>query len=117
MTVLATGSLLPLQSAHWAVMLLSAALFGLSMFSAPSSISSFIKHVLPKPAWGSAMATFTMMFAAAQTVGPWAIGWLADRTGSLSGGLAVSGGVLALGALLAVFQRDPRVDAAASRAA
>jgi MFS family permease len=108
MAVLATGAALPLLSPHPAVMIVSAALFGLAMFSAPSSVSSFIKHALPRPAWGSAMATFTVLFAAGQIVGPAATGWLADRQGSLMQGLAASAAVLALGAALALLQRDLR---------
>lgn len=108
--VLTAGAALPLISAGPAVMLMSAALFGLAMFSAPSSVSSFIKHALPKPAWGSAMATFTVVFAAGQIVGPTATGWLADRFGSLMPGLAASAALLALGALLALLQRDLRAD-------
>lgn len=108
MAVLAVGAILPLFSTGTAPMLASAALFGVAMFSAPSSISSFIKRALPSPAWGSAMATFTAVFAAGQIVGPVAIGWLADRSGSLGTGLAVSAAVLALGALVALAQRDLR---------
>ncbi len=87
---------------------MSALLFGGAMFSAPSSVSSFIKRALPKPACGSAMATFTVMFAAGQIAGPMAIGWAADLTGSLAGGLAVSAALLALGAVIALGQRDLR---------
>ena len=109
MTVLTAGAALPLVSTRPAVMLLSAALFGLAIFSAPSSVSSFIKRALPKPAWGSSMASFTVVFAAGQVVGPLATGWLADRWGSLMPGLAGSAALLALGALLALLQRDLRV--------
>lgn len=108
MLVLAAGAALPLASTHAAAMLLSAALFGIAMFSAPSSIGSFIKRALPRPAWGSAIATFTVVFAAGQIAGPVAIGWLADRSGSLQIGLAGSAGLLALGAVVALAQRDLR---------
>ena len=108
MAVLATGAILPMASVHPAAMLASAALFGVAMFSSPSAVSSLIKHLLPKPAWGSAMATFTVAFAASQIVGPVATGWIADRSGSLRPGLTASAAVLALGALLALLQRDPR---------
>ncbi|HEY5635722.1 MAG TPA: YbfB/YjiJ family MFS transporter [Burkholderiales bacterium] len=108
MVVLTAGAVLPLASTHAAAMLLSAALFGVAMFSAPSSIGSFIKRALPSPAWGSAIAVFTVAFAAGQIAGPVAIGWLADRSGSLQGGLAVSAGLLALGAVVALVQRDLR---------
>jgi MFS family permease len=108
MAVLTAGAALPLASAQPAAMLLSAALFGVAMFSAPSSIGSFIKRALPRPAWGSAIATFTVVFAAGQIAGPVAIGWLADRSGSLQVGLAASAALLALGAVLALAQRDLR---------
>jgi len=108
MVVLTAGAALPLASAQPAAMLLSAALFGLAMFSAPSSVGSFIKRALPRPAWGSAIATFTAVFAAGQIAGPVAIGWLADRSGSLQVGLAASAALLALGAVLALAQRDLR---------
>lgn len=108
MAVLTAGAALPLASAQPAAMLLSAALFGLAMFSAPSSVGSFIKRALPRPAWGSAIATFTAVFAAGQIAGPVAIGWLADRSGSLQVGLAASAALLALGAVLALAQRDLR---------
>ena len=108
MAVLTAGAALPLASTQPAAMLLSAALFGLAMFSAPSSVGSFIKRALPRPAWGSAIATFTVVFAAGQIAGPVAIGWLADRSGSLQIGLAASAGLLALGAVLALAQRDLR---------
>lgn len=108
MAVLAAGAMLPMLSVHPVAMLGSAALFGVAMFSAPSAVGSLIKHLLPKPAWGSAMATFTIAFAASQIVGPVATGWVADRFGSLRPGLTASAAVLALGALLALAQRDPR---------
>lgn len=108
MAVLTAGAVLPLASAQPAAMLLSAALFGVAMFSAPSSVGSFIKRALPRPAWGSAIATFTVVFAAGQIAGPVAIGWLADRSGSLQIGLAASAGLLAVGAVLALAQRDLR---------
>ena len=108
MAVLTAGAALPLASAHTAAMIVSAALFGIAMFSAPSSVGSFIKRALPSPAWGSAIATFTVVFAAGQIAGPVAIGWLADSSGSLRIGLAASAGLLALGAVLALAQRDLR---------
>ena len=108
MAVLSVGAMLPMASLHPAALLASAALFGVAMFSAPSAVGSLIKHLLPKPAWGSAMATFTVAFAASQIVGPGATGWVADRFGSLRPGLTASAAVLVLGALLALAQRDPR---------
>lgn len=110
MAVLAVGALLPLLGSGYAVMISSAALFGLAMFSVPSSISSLIKRSLPKPAWGSVMASFTVVFALGQTVGPVAAGWLADYFGSLRPGLTGSVAALVLGALIAWLQPDTTAD-------
>lgn len=106
MAVLAAGALLPLLWTSFAAMLASAALFGSAMFSIPAAITSFVKRSLPKAAWGGAIAVFTAVFAAGQIVGPWGTGWLADRYGSLAPGLGGSVALLALGAVIALLQRD-----------
>jgi MFS family permease len=106
MTVLATGAILPVFSVTAPVMLVSAALFGIAAFSAPSAMSAFIRKALPKPAWGSALAFFTIAFAVSQIAGPVLTGWVADQVGSLRPGLAVSAAVLMLGAPIALAQRD-----------
>lgn len=108
MTTLATAALLPLVSVSPGVMVLSATLFGASMFSAPSAVSSLIKHALPKPRWGEAIASFTVVFGLSQIAGPAAIGWVADLSGSLQPGMLASGLVLAAGALIALAQRPVR---------
>jgi len=108
MATLATAALLPMVSVSPWVMVLSATLFGASMFSAPSAVSSLIKHALPKPRWGEAMASFTVVFGLSQVAGPIAIGWVADLSGSLRPGLLASGLVLAAGALIALAQRPVR---------
>lgn len=110
MAVLAAGAGLPLLGTGYLVMLSSAALFGVAMFSVPTSISSLIKRSLDKPAWAGAMAAFTVVFAAGQTIGPAAAGWLADQFGSLRPGLVASFGALVLGAVVALFQRDTTRD-------
>jgi MFS family permease len=104
MLVLAAGALVPLVTTGALAMTASAVLFGLAMFSVPSAITSLLKRSLPKAAWGSAMATFTSVFAAGQIAGPMATGWLADLSGSLRPGLTASVIVLVLGALLAFTQ-------------
>ncbi|HVL55034.1 MAG TPA: YbfB/YjiJ family MFS transporter [Burkholderiaceae bacterium] len=108
LAVMAVGAMLPVLSVATWVMLLSAALFGITGFSAPSAISAFIRKALPKPAWGSAIAFFTVAFAASQIAGPVLTGWVADQVGSLRPGLAVSALVLLLGAAIALAQKDRR---------
>ena len=106
MTVLAAGAGLPLLASSLPAMLASAALFGAGMFSTPSAVSTLIRKQLPKPAWGGAMAVFTILFAIGQIVGPTVTGWLADLNGSLRPGLALSVAVLLVGAVVALWQKD-----------
>jgi MFS-type transporter involved in bile tolerance (Atg22 family) len=54
--------------------------------------------------WPAGISVFTIVFAAGQIVGPSLVGALADGAGGLRAGLAVSAGLLALGALLAWAQ-------------
>jgi MFS family permease len=108
MLVLSAGAMLPVFAVTPLAMLASAALFGLAGFSAPSAIGAFVRKALPKPAWGSAMATFTVVFAASQIAGPVLTGWVADRTGSLRPGLMGSALVLVLGAVVALAQKERR---------
>ncbi len=106
MAALAVGAVLPLLQAGLVTLLISAILFGASMWNVPGSVTNLSKRALPERAWGSAVATFTIVFSAGQIAGPVATGWLADVFGSLRIGLALSVGVLALGALIALAQRD-----------
>ncbi|NDA74232.1 MAG: YbfB/YjiJ family MFS transporter, partial [Betaproteobacteria bacterium] len=68
---------------------------------------ALIKRTLQKPAWGSAMASFTIAFAASQILAPVASGMMADWSGSLRSGLALSGLVILISAALAWLQKDP----------
>lgn len=61
---------------------------------------------IPMRDWGHAMAGFTIVFAAGQVAGPVLTGWLADRWGSLTPGLALSVVTLLAGSLLALTQHD-----------
>lgn len=105
MLVLAAGAALPLGMPNIAGIWLSAALVGSSVFMVPSAATGFVKTNLPKPAWGGALAVVTSLFAIGQTIGPVAAGWISDRFGSLSTGLAVSAAILVLGALIALMQK------------
>ena len=104
--LLAVGALLPLLHAGSVSLFVSAVLFGTSMWNIPGSVTNLAKRALPKQAWGSAVATFTIVFSVGQMIGPVATGWLADQFGSLRIGLAPAVGVLAAGALIALTQRD-----------
>ena len=104
--LLAAGTLLPLLHPGSVSLFASAVLFGTSMWNIPSSVTNLAKRALPTQAWGSAVASFTIVFSIGQIIGPVATGWLADQFGSLRIGLAPAVGVLAAGALIALTQRD-----------
>jgi predicted MFS family arabinose efflux permease len=106
MAVLGIGALLPLIDGGIWAMLASALLFGGSMWNIPGAVTTLAKRALPKPAWGPAVATFTIVFACGQILGPVATGALADAFGGLATGLALSVAVLVAGALVAMLQRD-----------
>lgn len=106
MTVLAVGALLPaLAPAGTASLLLSGALFGLSVFMAPGAVTSFARRNLPQASWGAAVSLFTLVFALGQTLGPLAAGWLGDLSGDVGDGLLAGGLTLALGGAAAAMQR------------
>jgi MFS-type transporter involved in bile tolerance (Atg22 family) len=90
----------------------SGVLFGGVFLSVVASTTALVRHNLPATAWPAGIAAFTIVFAAGQIVGPTLVGWVADGTGGLRGGLACSAAVLLLGALIAWGQK-PLVAAAA----
>ncbi len=106
LAVVALGALLPLLNAGIVSMVVSAALFGASMWNIPGAVTTLVKRALPKQEWGAAVASFTIVFAIGQIGGPMMTGWLADLYGGLRVGLACSVGVLAVGAVVALMQRD-----------
>jgi predicted MFS family arabinose efflux permease len=100
------GAGIPLYSTSLPAMILSALFFGGAMFTAPASVTALVKTSLPKPAWGSAVAVFTVVFAIGQAIGPVLTGWLADATHSLYAGLAGSVAILLAASATAMCQRD-----------
>jgi MFS family permease len=101
----AAGAALPLVSAAPAAMVVSAALFGSAFFVPPAAVTEIARRLLPREAWGSAIATYTVAFAAGQPIGPPVAGAIADATGTLFAGLLASVLILALAAAAAACQR------------
>ncbi|MFT3953337.1 MAG: YbfB/YjiJ family MFS transporter [Piscinibacter sp.] len=104
--LLALATLLPVLSAHPLAVFASGALFGAVFLSVVASTTALVRHNLPATAWPAGIAAFTIVFAAGQIVGPSLVGWVADGSGGLLRGLALSAGVLAIGALVATRQRE-----------
>lgn len=102
---IALGSLLPVIWPGGVGLMLSAAVFGLSVFMAPGAVTNFTRHNLPAESWGAAISLFTVVFAVSQTIGPVAAGWVGDLTGNIGNGLVGAAIVLGTGALLSLLQR------------
>jgi predicted MFS family arabinose efflux permease len=103
--LLALATVLPVASRHPAVAFASGLLFGSVFLSLVASTTALVRHNLPAAAWPGGITGFTIVFAVGQIAGPSAVGLIADGPGGLARGLAVSAGLLALGALLAAGQR------------
>lgn len=103
--VTAVATLLPLGLAGPPALVASAALFGLAVFIAPAAVTAFSRRNLPPETQGSAVALFTTVFAAGQTIGPVTAGAIGDSFGSIEQGLLAAGVVLVLGAIVALGQR------------
>ncbi len=88
-----------------ALVWLSGLLFGAVFLSVVASTTAFVRHNLPPAAWPAGISAFTIVFAAGQIVGPGMTGFVADAAGGgvagLTRGLAVSAGLLLLGAEMA----------------
>ncbi len=106
LVVLLVANALPLVSAHPAVTLASATLFGLSFTAVVASVIAIHRRNLPAEAMPSAIAVLTMAFAAGQIAGPVASGAIADLMGGLAWSLVFSVATLAVAIAVAPFQHD-----------
>lgn len=96
--VLAAGDALP-------VILLSSALFGLTLSSVAGAVAAIARAVVPAAALLRALSALTVVFAVGQVAGPGLTGAISDRVG-LRAGLLTSAAVLLLGAAFATRQTD-----------
>jgi predicted MFS family arabinose efflux permease len=74
----AAGTAIPLFDVGAAGLVGSAALFGLGVFIAPSSVAVLVRQRMPAALWAKGMTLFTVVFALGQSIGPVAAGWIAD---------------------------------------
>ena len=110
LTGIAVGSALPVLVSGGASLVLSAMIFGLCVFMPPGAVTSFSRQNLPSESWGRAISFFTVVFAVAQTIGPYAAGLIGDRFGNIGISLLAAAGILLLGAVLALTQRPLKRD-------
>ncbi|WP_026759196.1 YbfB/YjiJ family MFS transporter [Sediminimonas qiaohouensis] len=102
---IAIGSALPVVLPNNAALLASAVVFGLSVFMAPGAITSFTRQNLPPESWGRAIGLFTVVFAVAQTLGPYGAGLVGDLFGNIGVSLVAAAGLLLVGAVFALLQK------------
>lgn len=105
LTCIAFGSALPVVLPGGPALLVSAVVFGLAVFITPGAVTSFVRQNLRAQDWGAAISLFTVVFAVAQTLGPYGAGLLGDRFGSIGVSLIAAAGVLLLGACAALLQK------------
>ena len=105
LTCIAIGSALPVLLPKGPVLLVSAVVFGLSVFMAPGAVTNFARQNLPPDSWGRAISLFTVVFAVAQTAGPYGAGLVGDLSGNIGVSLLAASGLLLLGAVAALMQR------------
>ena len=105
LTCIAIGSALPVLINNTITMLISALVFGLSVFMAPGAVTSFTRQNLPPQSWARAMSLFTVVFAIAQTMGPYGAGLVGDIFNDIGVSLLVAAGLLLAGALIALKQK------------
>jgi predicted MFS family arabinose efflux permease len=101
----ALGASLPIFGHSPLLLAVSALVFGVAFFAVVGSTTAFVRFNYPPSEWPSAIAAMTIAFGIGQTLGPIAVGAITDALGSLSYALNVSAALLALGAILAAFQR------------
>jgi predicted MFS family arabinose efflux permease len=105
LSCIAIGSALPVLWPGSPSLLISAVVFGMSVFMAPSAVTNFIRQNLPPESWGQAISLFTVVFAVAQTLGPYGAGLLGDLSHNIGTSLLVSATLLLIGAVIAWTQK------------
>jgi predicted MFS family arabinose efflux permease len=82
LAVLSAAAAVALISAAPAVVAGSAIGYGATFLVVPAAVTSLIHSAVPRAEWTRVLATFTVVFAAGQTAGPYLAGALADRYGT-----------------------------------
>src|SRR5205814_8553630 len=73
----------------------------------PAAVTALSQRALPREAWGSGVATYTVCFAAGQPIGPALAGAVADAAGTLFAGLLTAVAVLVACCAIAALQQEP----------
>jgi predicted MFS family arabinose efflux permease len=104
LAALSASAVVALISAAPAVVAVSAIGYGATFLVVPAAITSLIHSAVPRAEWTRVLATFTVVFAAGQTAGPYLAGALADRYGT-GAALVWTAALCAAGAALSTAVR------------
>ena len=110
LVITAAGNVLPILSTSNASIYLSAMLFGGAALTVVTAITNIMRKSLPVGGWARGIALVTIIFSVGQTLGPLVSGYLADLTSSLTSGFVLSASILFLGALIALQQKEVRIE-------
>ncbi len=106
----AAGNILPILSISNFSIYLSAILFDGSALTVVTATTNIIRKSLPVGGWARGIALITIVFSVGQTVGPLVSGYLADLSSSLISGFVLSASILFLAALIALLQKEVRIE-------
>ncbi|WP_262287013.1 YbfB/YjiJ family MFS transporter [Micromonospora sp. MA102] len=108
LALLAGASALPLASSSYVVLVVSVVFYGGTFMTVPAAVTATIRGATRPEDWAPTLAAFTTVFAAGQTVGPWAAGTIADHTSADA--TLVWAAALCAAATLVAATRRPRIN-------
>ena len=108
LVTIAAGSSIPVLFPSFLGLIVSAVIFGLSVFMAPGAITNFTRKNLHENNWAYSISVFTIIFALAQTIGPFAAGVLGDWLENIGASLVIASIVMMIGAFFAYSQKGMR---------
>jgi predicted MFS family arabinose efflux permease len=88
------------------VQFLSAFMFGSALLAVVAATTAFVRQNYSPSAWPSGVGVMTVAFGLGQMIGPVLSGTISDWSGNLALALQSSTALLAVAAVLALFQRD-----------
>jgi predicted MFS family arabinose efflux permease len=88
------------------VQFLSAFMFGSALLAVVAATTAFVRQNYPPAAWPSGVGVMTVAFGLGQMIGPVLSGTISDWSGNLALALQSATALLAVAAVLALFQRE-----------
>ncbi|MBV9234269.1 MAG: YbfB/YjiJ family MFS transporter [Xanthobacteraceae bacterium] len=85
---------------------LSAFMFGSALLAVVAATTAFVRQNYPPAAWPSGVGVMTVTFGLGQMIGPVLSGTISDWSGNLALAMQAATALLAIAAVLALFQRD-----------